>query len=82
MKVNCIQIVRSKMRFLGRILREMEILEPSIKKAKDIFNPKHFPLVLTVGRKLGKFDNDAITFVHPNVAMDVGLSLTRDHSRC
>ena len=60
-------MIRAKLRILGRFLKEMKTLEDEITDIASIFRPKFYKSAKEAIKKLAKFDEISSTFGRPTI---------------
>ena len=65
----------SKMRDMSRLLRAAMGLSSSVKQLKDLFDPKHWGLVIEATRKACDFDSSSHEYGKPSRATRIGYGL-------
>ncbi|XP_046752035.1 uncharacterized protein LOC124414914 [Diprion similis] len=69
------QMVRARLRLLGRLLIAMKNLDSEITDFASIFNPRCYDKCIIAAKHVAQFDKRTRTFKHPAVASHIGALL-------
>ncbi|XP_043288313.1 uncharacterized protein [Venturia canescens] len=70
-------MIRARLRLLGRLLENVQALCPEIKSFSDIYRPKYYDSVVVAIKKVAKFDEKKQTFGTPSNATSLGTYITK-----
>lgn len=66
-----INVCSRKMRELSKLLIEMREHKPQIKSFIDVLQPENFDLVVSIAKKLSKYDEAQDRYIHPTFAFNI-----------
>ncbi|XP_043267677.1 uncharacterized protein [Venturia canescens] len=69
------QMIRARLRLLGRFLAEMKNINPGIKNFADVFIPRNYDATVDAVKKVAEFNEEERRFAHPAVATNLGTLL-------
>ena len=67
--------VREKMRELARLVMEAQKLDPKIRRLEDLFQSKHYDLIVAATKKLCVYDEKTCIFKKPTLAKNIGHAI-------
>ena len=62
------QMIRARLRLLGRFLHAIQSINPAIKKFSDVFQLRYYDDTIRAVKIVTRFNENLRTFAHPAVA--------------